>query len=306
MKIGVQVLLYNVDRFILAMLENCGPHVDRIYATWSPVPWNAYNAAARSEFKNKTSPEILQQSPYREKISLITGEWPDEASQRNAALKQARADGMDFLIVQDADEFYAPADYAANIRFLAQHLDADYFRGRWYVFWKTTDWVLEYLNEGGLLSNNENFAVNCRRPVSFSRLRSVEADWRSAPVVPGPCYHLSWLYSDEEVWEKISTWGHAQQVSARLWFDTKWRGWRPTSRCLSPSRPTATYWRAVRFIGELPPGLEALNQPSSPALVLSTRQRLGEIIRDGSELCLFYIKFAWNNLRRIVFTSRVH
>ena len=96
MKIGVQVLIYNVDRFLLPMLDNCGPHVDRIYASWSPVPWSAYNRNARKDFRNRTSPELLKQSRYCDKIVLITGEWVDEASQRNEVLERARTDGMDF------------------------------------------------------------------------------------------------------------------------------------------------------------------------------------------------------------------
>jgi hypothetical protein len=298
MKVGVQVLLYNVDRFILPMIDNCAPYVDRIYATWSPVPWNAYNSAARERFRNKTSPDIVGASPHRDKIVLIRGEWRDEASQRNAALERARADDMDFLIVQDADEFYRPADYLANIRFLEQHRDATYFRGRWYVFWKSTEWVLRYPSEKSILSNNENFAVNCRKPVQFTQLRGVDADWRLAPVVPGPCYHLSWLYSDEEVWEKISTWGHANQVRAREWFDTKWRGWRPSSRCLSPASPSASYWQAVRFVGDLPPGVTALNPPQSEGVPLSRRDRLKEVLGDAAGLCGYRARLAWGSVRK--------
>jgi hypothetical protein len=298
MRVAVQVLLYNVDRFILAMLENCGPHVDRIYATWSPVPWTAYNAAARLEFKNKTTPDVLRRSRFHDKVVLIEGEWPDEASQRNAALDRARADDMDFLIVQDADEFYRPEDYQANIRYLAQHPTADYFRGRWHLFWKTTDWVLEFMPDNSVLANNENFAVNCRRPVRFNGLRGVNADWRNAPVAPGVCYHLSWLCSDEEAWEKVSTWGHADQVMTGRWFETKWRGWRPASRCLSPSRPTAIYKRAVRFDGELPRELSKLNPPATQPATLSPLQRLHELAWDCEEVGFYYTKIGWRNLRR--------
>ena len=295
MKIGVQVLVYNVDRFLLPMLDNCGPHVDRIYASWSAVPWSAYNRNARNDFRNKTSPELLRQSRYFKKVVLITGEWVDEASQRNDVLDRARADGMDFLIIQDADEFYTHTDYAANVRFLALNPDAEYFRGKWLMFWKTTGWVLELPDK--TLANNENFAVNCRRPVRFVSNRMVNVDYRHAPVVPGPCCHLSWVYSDQEVWEKISTWGHAHLVNRGRWFETKWKGWRPGSRCLSPCRPTPTWWRAVRFTGELPEVLTDFPSPVCQPVRLAFAGRLNESCVDCGEILFYVARLIWGKVR---------
>jgi len=297
MKIGVLVLVYNVDRFLLQMLDNCGPHVDRIYASWSPVPWTAYNRDARAVFKNKTSPELLKRSSYYDKIVLITGEWADEVSQRNEALDRARADGMDFLIIQDADEFYTDSDYVANIEYMRRHPEADYFRGKWYMFWKTTEWVLEL--PGRAMANNETFAVNCRRPVCFVSNRRVGSDYRLAPVVPRPCCHLSWVYSDQEIWEKISTWGHADQVERERWFEIKWKGWTPASRCLSPIRPTPTLWKAVRFRGHLPSVLSNFASPDCQSVSRSFAQRVEESRVDCGEIILYVAKLIWGRLRTV-------
>jgi glycosyltransferase involved in cell wall biosynthesis len=289
MKIGVLVMLYNVDRFLLPMLENCGAHVDRIYATWSSVPWSVYNKSARVKFRNKTKPEIIAGSPYRHKVTLITGEWDDDESQRNAGLDKAREDGMDFLIVQDADEFYTSEGYQQNIAFLKAHPATPYFRGKWLVFWKTTGYVMDYGPPQGIYSNCENFAVNCRMPVKFVDSRRVNADLSEAEYVPAVCYHLSYVYSDEDVLEKISTWGHAHQVSTD-WFERKWRHWHPHTRFINPQRPMATVRRAVRYTGELPDVLRDFPNPPLQFVSISPKQRAWWALLDLREWFAFSLR----------------
>ena len=105
MKFATHVLFYNVDKFILTNIDNSGPHVDRIYVTYSKKPW-VYNKKARKNFSNTSNLDLLKQSIFYNKITIIEGEWKYDEDQRNACLKKAQQDGIDYLINHDADEFY--------------------------------------------------------------------------------------------------------------------------------------------------------------------------------------------------------
>lgn len=307
MKFGVHMFLYNVNRFILPALANCGPHVDRIYVIYSEQPWSRYNAQARGLYRNRTSPDILDQSPYRDKITLLRGEWESEDDARNAALSRARSDGMDYLVVQDADEYYFHADYRKNLEFLAAHPEVSYFRAQWYLFWKSTDYIIQGWH-GKVISNCENFAVNCRTPVTFSRYRLVAAPVEAALTVPGVGYHLSSVYSDEEMLEKLSTWGHAQQVGNRQrWFEQKWQYWTESTRFLSVIPPRATSWKAIRFDAPLPEVLRDFPNPDVVFRRKTTAQailwRLGEgfdLLALGWWILRGMLSRAWRGCRPVI------
>jgi len=250
--------MYNVSRFILPVIDNCGPFVDKIYLTWSEFPWSEYNASARGKYKNPTPAEIIESSPWRSKIELIKGEWRNEVDQRNEVLDRARAEGFDWMIVQDADEFYTKADYTKNLTFMAAHPECDFMKAKWMVFWKTTDYIVDHWVDG-IRANCENYAVNLRRKARFHARRLV--DQPTFTYVPGLCCHLSFVLSDEEVSEKLATWGHAQETCPEIWFERKWRYWTLSTKGLCPVGHPATYWRAVLFNGEKPESFALIDVP---------------------------------------------
>ena len=133
-RFAVQILFYDCDQFILKVIENCAPFVEKIYVTYSPEPWNAYNKSARDHYKNPSNPEILKQSKHYSKIELISGVWEKEEDQRNECLERARKDGFDYMIIQDADEFYNPSEYQKNLDQIILNPDHHFYRCRWYLF----------------------------------------------------------------------------------------------------------------------------------------------------------------------------
>lgn len=281
MKIGVQVSAYDVNRFLIAMLENCGPHVDRIYATWSRHPWSAYNEDAPRTFQNSTPPDLIDQSGFREKVTFIRGEWPNEESQRNAALERARADGMDFLIVQDADEFYFAEGYQENLLAMTAQPDKPLFQTPWILFWKSVDYALEYREHAGvqntIYATCPLFAVNVSGfpDLHFTsrRLTNYTYTPNSNAQLPATCYHLSWVLSDDEVLRKISTWGHSHQVDIPRWFHWKWLAWRPDTWYLGAIE-SAEINRAARFNGLLPEEIKSLTKPMQNFQPLSEMEAL--------------------------------
>lgn len=286
MRFAAHILLFDCERLILRAIENIAPWVDRVFVAYSKRPWG-YLPGARERFKNSTDPKILRTSAHWSKISLIEGDWLTEEGQRNACVERAREEGFDYLIIQDADEFFLAEEIQKNLDGIRAEPNWSYYRNPWYLFWKTCDWVLVHrrvVNYKGrkVISEAHNsvlnycvcFAVNLRSDVRFAKHR-LPHPLDDYSLLPGKCHHLSYVMSDEEMWRKINTWGHANEFDRELWYDVKWRGWTESSRNLSPMSPVS--WRsAVRYEGVLPaeivdfePGLQEYRPPSMTTCVQS-------------------------------------
>lgn len=261
-RIAVQILFYDCEQFILRVIANCAPFAEKIYVSYSPLPWG-YNPRARELFKNRSRPEVLKDSPYWSKIDLVEGDWLTEEEQRNEVVDRARREGFDLLIVQDADEFLLPEEYEANIAAMCREPQVPYFRNRWHLFWKSPRHVIVNrlvmtYRAGRPVTFERNvmheycmaFALNLRTDVRFAANR-MPTHLDDYVVLPGFTQHFSFVFSDEEIMRKISTWGHTRQIyDHQLWYRVKWLGWTESTRNLSPMSPT-DYARAVPFTGRL-------------------------------------------------------
>ncbi|MFA5268531.1 MAG: acyltransferase [Methanoregula sp.] len=238
------------------MIKNCGPFVEKIYVAYSPVAWT-YNPEAREQYPNSTSLSILEKSDFFHKIEVIRGEWSTDEETRNACLERAKADGFDFLIIQDTDEFYFHTDYARNIREIIDHPNFEQYVTPWICFWKTLDYVL-LDKTGSRITGYPQFAVNLKKDVHFACSRTTSAV--SERLLPGVCYHLSYVLSDKELRSKISTWAHTNDFNTGEWFRNKWLGWNPLMRNLHPVTPE-TWTIAAPFNDPVPEELEGYESP---------------------------------------------
>lgn len=302
MRFSVLILFYDCDQFILRAIENCAPNIEKIYIAYSPLPWS-YNPEAREKFKNPSDPSILQQSEHLDKIELIEGDWLTEEDQRNEVLDRAKAEGFDYLIIQDADEFFRAEDYQANLRQIEANPDYAYYRTPWYQFWKSTDYVLrcrysycyrkkkvEVKLEDTLLSFSMAFALNLHKDIRFEHCRR-PTQLDDYLILDGICFHLSYVLSDAQVERKIQTYGHTGQIRHATWLRRKWYGWRPSSRCLHPLSP-AVWVCAERFRESLPDELVDLSAPMHLEKPLSVNERFFELIRDQFELATDWLRRA--------------
>ena len=248
MKIGVHILFFNQDKWIIKTIENCGPFVDKIYIAWSSVPWN-YNPGAK-KFVNKSSLEILKQSKYYDKIVVIEGEWKLDEDERNACLDKAKQDGMDYLITQDADEFYTNEGYKNIIEGIKKNPNYDYYTTPWIVFWKNFNYVVVGENSSrGLICGDVEIALNLRKNVKFVRCRRPNSKHNiNLGVI---CYHMCFVLTDEECWEKINTWGHSHQFNIQKWYNEIWLNWKSTLLNIHPISPKSWH-KTIEFKGKLP------------------------------------------------------
>lgn len=308
MKLAVQILYYDCEQFILRTLENCYRHVDKIYILYSPEPWSAYNHEARELYPNPSSVEILKGSKYFDKIEILEGVWDTEEDQRNHCVRIAKEEGFDYLIIQDADEFYSEEEYEKNLNGIGLCPDEDFYRTKWYLFWKDINTIVEHiypLNHGNSqyvksyhrtpFGFNACFAINLKKDIWFESKRRVNSS--DYLMLDGVCCHLSYVLSDEQLKRKLSTWGHSNQVNITKWFNTSWKGFRKVKVFLHPIN--SFEWIAtIPFQGTLPKELIGFSPGSQEELEVSFLQVLKHQLIGVFNLLVFLvtdIKYIFRN-----------
>ncbi|HEY6618341.1 MAG TPA: hypothetical protein VIY68_02240 [Steroidobacteraceae bacterium] len=272
MRVASHMLAYNVCQFLPDAVDNAAAHVERLFVALPTRPW-AYNPAIREERRNSTTIERFRSARYFDRIEFIEGDWWTEEAMRNDCLEQARKQGFDWLIAQDADEFYTEQSWRQITHYLSvvpNHVLA--VRTTWYNFWKSAQYILVYDN-GSIKDMNANFALRCASDVRFLRAR-VPTD-AVTTILDAPCFHFGWVLSDSDMAWKIQTWKHTTEFNPERWFEIKWKGWTERSRYLHPVHPT--FWdRAVRTPFELPD----FAQKYAPSIEIQSAPRIGNLAYD--------------------------
>ena len=247
MKFGVHMLYFNQDKWILKTIENSAPFVDKIYIAWSEKPWS-YNKNSLN-FKNDSNVDFLKNSKYYNKITIIKGEWKLDEDERNSCLIKAKEDGMDYLITQDADEFYTFKDYKKIIDGIKKNPDYDFYTTPWIVFWKNYDYIVVG-KDGKKIIGYPEIAINLNKNIKFIRCRRPNST--NHKRLDAICYHMCFVFdSDEDCWKKINTWGHSHQFKIEDWYKKFWLNWTPELKNIHPINPEAWH-KTIKFSGDLP------------------------------------------------------
>ena len=241
MKVGLLVIAFNVDQWIYQMLENASKYVDIAYIAYPSRPWN-YSEKARNQDTNPTILDEDRLSKMGINYKLIKGDWAYDEDTRNAIREVAASDSCDWLVVQDADEFYDNGGWNRLKDLMKEHLGEDVaIATKWLNFWKNTDYVIVN-RDGGLTSSNECAALSLSGSSFFSYSRTVSCNVIDSEVV---CYHLGYVMNDAQANMKVRTWAHTGDVDIGNWYGLKWQGWHPGTKYLHPGNPPV--WdRAVR------------------------------------------------------------
>lgn len=291
MKIAAHVLSYNVNRFLKAVLENIEPHVDKIYIAYADRPFG-YIKKSRDTKINPTQLSDVHAAMSSPKIEIIQGDWETEDACRNACLQRARDDGFDWFLTQDADEFYTESCWRQLKRLLLTNKTDNHITTTWYNFWKSSHYVIVDKN-GSIKDKNAGFAIRCQSDVKFDDRRASRTVTR---IVDCPCYHYSYVMSDDEMREKLSTWSHSTEVFSTSWYNIKWLNWNEDSRYLNPVTPRL-FDKAIRFPLEQPDFAEQFSLPvnfqktgltdatmevllNSKVHMLTTRRAIGRMVRS--------------------------
>lgn len=253
MKIATHVLVFGQEKWLLRNLENAYPHVDKIYVSAGYQPWG-YNPQAKDKYKNTFHLNLLlgpEYDKYRDKLAGISANWNTEEEQRNACVDAAIRDGMDYLIIHDADEFYYHYQLEMAIKEIEKNPDYDYYTIPWYCFWKSFGYILLDA-QGNKIAGYPEFAINLKRGVRFERKRRPNKQLvYQIPSSVAICYHGSYVLTDAEVLQKIETWGHANDFDRDNWYKNIWLAWKPQMKNLHLVSPSA-WSKADHFDGGLP------------------------------------------------------
>ncbi len=249
-KFATHVVLFGQDKWIMRNIANAYPHVHQIYVAYSEQPWT-YNPNARNVYKNSFDLNLIHNSPYADKVTIIEGVWATEEDQRNACAEEAAKAGMDYLLIHDADEFYHDHEFYEVLRYIRDNPNHDYYKIAWHCFWKSFKYVLLDA-KGDDITGYPEFCINLKRGVRFqSKRRPNKTNFTIIPSSYGVCYHGSYVLTDKELQEKINTWGHTNDFNKEYWFKEKWLKWTPEMVDLHLVSPSA-WSRAVPFKGTLP------------------------------------------------------
>jgi len=244
MKISLQVLAFNVDRTLNIMLQNASPHVDKIFIAYPKRAWN-YSKDNTKKLNPTKLDYINMELPCD--VDIVHGDWEKDEDTRNELLEISKLERFDWMIIQDADEFYTSESWEILIRSLKNPVSLMYdcVKTPYFTFWKSPSYVLHHHQEG-IKNGITTFAVNCRKEqIYFLYSRTTTA--RDVMFLDMPCYHYSYVLDDNECKVKINTWTHAGDlISKTLWYEIKWKRWHETSKFLHPGSPWM--WdKAVRF-----------------------------------------------------------
>lgn len=251
-RFGALMLAYKQEDYIAYSLRSIAPHVGHIVVVYSDRPWTAYNPNAVRQFTvpDRTREILAAMQAEIPKIQIIEGVWRCEEDMRNDGLRALRRLGTEFCITIDADEFYPEGGLqrlkdemlrrnAPGTAYYVRH--ANCFRRFDLVidsqFWNrsTQAWEAERASVGIHLGTDSQ----------FYRTRHL-----LAPQVKLPedifFWHLGYVQSNERMWEKLHTFGHAHEIRSG-WFEDIWLRWTPELRDFFFREPHAR-WRSLHRI----------------------------------------------------------
>lgn len=184
-----------------------------------------------------------------DKITLIEGDWLSDTDQRTECLQKAKKDGIDFLMVHDADEFYFHQDFEKIKDIVFNEPTYEVFDMNLYAFWRAFKYRIINHDQSPISGCNQT-VVNLHRVNKYDHIRDVHTSNRM--VIPEViCYHGSYVLTDEEAWKKINMTSHSNDYDGVKWYNEVWLPWTLDSRNLHPIWPWA--WSHCEiYEGELP------------------------------------------------------
>jgi hypothetical protein len=255
MKFATHIVLFGQDKWIMKCIENAYSHVDRIYIAYSEKPWG-YNPNARNTYRNSFDLNIIKQSKYINKITIIEGDWLTEESQRNACVDRAKGDNIDYLMIHDADEFYFHDSFEQIKMFIVNHPAYDIYTCGWISFWKNFKYIT-VSNLSTKIVGNPQIFINLKKDVKFINKRRPNGS-QIINIPNAICYHASYVLTDAELQEKLKTWGHHNDFNVDAWYNNIWLKWTPNMTNIHPVNPPA-WCKAIEFNEELPEVLKDIN-----------------------------------------------
>jgi glycosyltransferase involved in cell wall biosynthesis len=233
MRVGLVTIVYREGRLISPFLNHIPEWVDETLVLASEKPW----------FGKELPDDGTIIKARKNGATVIEHPWKTEEDQRNAG--QEYFTGFDWVIILDPDEFLDDNNWENLKALIDSNPQNDAF---------VVDHQRVYWKDGWHATPDRDYQqlILVRPGVRFVDKRVVGSSYAIAPVVIN---HFSWAKTDDEVWNKISHYAHANDFNTEHWYETVWKLWKPGDIDVHPTSPETLheFERAV-----LPPELERL------------------------------------------------
>lgn len=265
---------YISNNLLLSAIEN-SKHLDNCYIglyekTWSHEEHTSidYQLLEKIESMNNNA-KVIHMSEKELNVIPSDSMQDVEIKCRNHLLNIAREEGNDYLFIQDTDEFLLKNDYMFLIEKYIPEMKSGGFNCcgiRYLTFWKNWNYIIvnenneayqsiENMMNSGHIFCWKNFIMDLKSNVQFSDWH-IENSMKSWILYDIFLFHGSWILTDEQVLQKIKTWGHATDLSKEQWerwYDEKWLKWLPSTEELSMKETKFPVWKkAIEYKGPLP------------------------------------------------------
>lgn len=211
------IRVWNAERFIQPCIESIYSLVDEILVAACFRPWNGGNR------KPDRTEEIVDHIPDPDKkIYMVCKDWKTEDETNDYLYSRCVAHGFDWMALVDADEFYRLDDFR-RIQKYAYQSDASSVAVMHKVYWKSPRYRLEpdYLYANVLFRCRPDLKMVRKRHISDGKMHRLEDHSTNGLAC---CYHLSYVRTDDEMKEKLSTFSHADEIP-KNWFEDVWKKW---------------------------------------------------------------------------------
>lgn len=222
MNIGIITVAFNEKEFIAPCIKQFEgfnfPHLVMV----SKKPW-------RGEYEMDETWALAKM--HLNNGEVIIGDWEGQAQQFNAGLEILEADGIDWALIVDADEFYTPEDIG---RLVGQIRTTEYdaiYATNMNVYWKSPDYMVAPRQDDYPI-------IAIRTNKRFRDKRHVE----STVTTTGThkkfiLHHMSYVRTHEQMKKKIETFEHSHEFDTDSWFYDIWTWWNPDATHLHPTVP---------------------------------------------------------------------
>lgn len=245
MKLSAIYTIYNEEDYIAYSLSSIYSEVDEIVICLTTgKPWYG-----DTRVPDRTEEIIRTFDDPQKKITLITGEWPNEPSQRNEALERIR-EKADFCLIMDGDELYK-TEQLQIIKVALQHNPGvGQVRVGMNTYWKSPLYRID--------PPEPYMPVVITRVgpnTNFVDLRATnEEPMGTLPREVAIMYHFSYAKPSEKIKMKMENFSHADEIIPG-WWDNIWLAW-DHDRSLRELHPTHP-WCYAGAVPEDPANLPA-------------------------------------------------
>ncbi len=215
MRVGLATIVYREGRLITPFLNHIPKWVDETVVLASEKPW----------FGKELPDDGTLLKARKAGATVIEHNWRTEEDQRNAG--QEYFTGYDWVIILDPDEFLDNNNWANLKDLIDSNPQNDAF---------VVDHQKVYWKDGWKATPDRDYQqlILVRPGIRFVDKRVVGSSYAVAPI---HINHFSWAKTDDEVWNKISHYAHANDFNTEHWYETVWKLWKPGDEDVHPTSP---------------------------------------------------------------------